>query len=153
MYAILAFLNIAAAGLLFGAMMEVVVADIPLFLELSRDSFIVVHDGIDRRKHPIMPILSVIAIVTSLSELWLYHNSWQMFFSIVGILGIAAVAAISELINVPLNKKIKSSATTSAHGDVFALRTRWIRGHYMRTIAAALSFAAFLIPILLFIQH
>jgi hypothetical protein len=153
MYTVLAFLNIAAAGLLFGAMIEVAVADIPLFLELPRDSFIVVHDGIDRRKHPIMPVLSVIAVATSLGELWVFHDSWQVIFSVVGIIGIAAVAAISELINVPLNKKIKKCTTTSIYGDVFALRTQWIRGHYLRTIAAALSFAAFLIPILLLIQH
>jgi hypothetical protein len=150
MFSLFAFLNLAASGLLLGGMMEVVIADIPLFLKLAAQPFVEVHHGIDSRKHPYMPLLSAIAVLGALGELWFRHSGVQIVCGIIGIIGIATVAGISELFNVPLNGRIKTWESDPSVGDISRMRQLWIRGHYSRTTAAALAFCAFLLIAVVF---
>jgi hypothetical protein len=149
MFALLVLSNILSAGLLTGAMMEVAVADIPMFLELLPETFIVVHRGIDRHKHPYMPAYTIIAIITALGELWFYRSFWEILCIIVGVICILSVGLISELINVPLNRKMHAWASDSAGEEVLlSMRGKWIRAHYLRTAAGILGFFVLLLPLI-----
>src|SRR5262249_39647851 len=118
MFALLVLLNILSAGLLTGGMMEVAVAEIPMFLELLPETFVGVHHVIDRHKHPYMPAYTVIAIITALGELWFYRSFWEILCIIIGIVSILSVGLISELVNVPLNRKIHAWSSGSAGEEV-----------------------------------
>jgi hypothetical protein len=148
MFALLALLNILSTGLLVGAMMEVAIADVPLFLKLPRETFIIVHQGIDRHKHPYMPAYTIITVITALGEVLFYRNFWQVFCLAVGLTSIMSVGIISELINVPLNRKIYAWSSSSTEEDVLVMRDKWIQAHYLRTAAGVLGLIALLLPFL-----
>jgi hypothetical protein len=134
-------------------MMEVAVAVIPMFLELSQEYFVIVHRGIDKRKHPYMPFLTAVALLTAIGEIWFSHNLWQTLSILLGIAGIMAVAIISEFINVPLNRKINAWSSDSASGNLLEVRDKWIQAHYLRTICGAVGFVFLLAPVLTVIQQ
>ena len=148
MFALLILSNILSLGLLTGAMMEVAVADIPMFLELSPEAFVTVFDGIGKRKHPYMPAYCIIAIVTALGELFFYRNLWEVLCVVVGIVSILSVAIITEVIVMPLNHKISAWLSGSVEEDISVMRDKWIWVHYLRTTTGFFGFFVVLLPLL-----
>jgi hypothetical protein len=148
MFALLALLNILSAGLLIGAMMEVAVADIPMFLELSPETFVTVFDGIGKRKHPYMPAYTIIAIVTALGELFFYRNFWEVLCVVVGIVGMLFIAIITEVVIMPLNRKISAWLSGSVRENISVMRDKWVWIHYLRTTTGVFGFFMLLLPLL-----
>ena len=148
MFTLLALLNILSAGLFIGAIMEVAIADIPLFAELSRETFIIVHRGIDRNKHPFMPAYNVTAVITALGELLFYRTFWEVLCIVVGVVSFLFVGIISETINVPLNRKMHAWSPEAGGEDVLVMRDKWIRAHYLRAAGGVFGFVVMLLPLL-----
>ena len=147
MFMLLVLLNILSVGFFTGAMMEVAVADIPMFLELSPEAFVTIFDGVGKYKHPYMPAYCVIAIVTALGELFFYRNFWEVLCVVIGVVCMLSIAIVTEVVIMPLNRKISAWLSGSVEEDISAMRDKWIWIHYLRTMTGIFGFVVLLLPL------
>jgi hypothetical protein len=152
MFVLLVLLNILSVGLFTGAMMEVAVADIPMFLELSPEAFVTVFDGVGKYKHPYMPAYCVIAIATALGELFFYRNLWEVLCVVIGVICMLSIAIVTEMVTMPLNRKISAWLSGSVEEDISAMRDKWIWFHYLRTMTGVFGFLVLLLPLTLVVR-
>lgn len=149
MYNIIVYLNILIMGLVAGTLTEVALANIPMFLELPPELFVATHRILDKQIDNYMPLLTTAAFVTATGELWFSHQYfWQTASTLLGIAGIIALALISHLVNVPLNRKFRSWSSDSLDDNILEMKAKWIRSHRLRTIAGLVAFVSLLVPVL-----
>ena len=143
---ILVLLNIGAVSLLVGGMLEVAIAEIPLFLSLSHENFVHVHGILDNHIDRYMPFTAILAILTAIGELLLSWYSWHSLSLLLGIASLIVVALISQFVNVPLNRKIRVWQPGSPD-SLSCMRTRWIRSHYIRTVLGCIGLVTLVFPL------
>lgn len=151
-YRLLICINLGALCLLLGGMAEVALVEIPLFRRLSHERFVEVHGILDRHMDRYMPAVTGLAVLTGLGELFLGQYGWQTVSIAIGTLCLVAVALISHLVNVPLNRRIRSWQESTST-NLLTLKNTWIRSHYVRTCVGLMSFLLLIIPLILQITH
>ncbi len=145
MYYVLVFLQLVTTGLYVGGLFVVNVAVVPTFATLSPDRYAETHQLLDRYSDPYMPILGFLATLTAIGELWFSH-SWQIGYRLVGLAGLIAIIVISIRIHGPLNRHIRAWKPGSVDEQLTAVRARWIGGHRIRTVIAAICLVSLLLP-------
>lgn len=134
---ILSMLTVGTIGLLAGGLLLVSVSLIPLFVTLPPEQFVFTHKTLDRHMHPYMPSLSALALVMMLAELWLGLQLRQLVGTLIAIGCIVIVALISELINVPLNRKIAHWSPAIPDNQLQHWKRMWYLGHHLVLVAGA----------------
>lgn len=149
-YKILVFFNLIIMGLDIGNLMAVAGAMVPLFLQLSTKDWVKTHIILDRYIDRYMPILTATVFLTAAGELIVNHQHfWQSAFIVIGLVGTAGLALISETVNVPINHKIAAWTFESPEEVLLKMRVKWIRFHWLRSTSALIAFSALIISVLL----
>jgi uncharacterized membrane protein len=139
---VLSVLSVVAAGLAAGVLFGVALANVPGFAALPASGYVRVHQILDRRYEPTMPILVLGAAVADvLLAVPAERTAARILFALGAVL-LLVVALVSQLRNVPL------LATAVRRADPDRLppawpdpRPRWRRWHLVRTAAAVAAFA------------
>jgi uncharacterized membrane protein len=130
------------SGLTAGVLFSVAISVVPAFLGVSPQRYVEMHKLIGRRYDRVMPpmVLTwtlldvVLAVRTGVT-------SSQWLFVVAAVLG-GGVAAVSQLGNVPINRRVKRLPTGPVpHGWVDP-RARWRAWNLVRTHLAVLALAA-----------
>lgn len=138
--------SILGAGLLAGGLVAVAVAVVPLMTTFERPDYLRTHRGLDSHFDPFMPLLNIATLLCATGWLALQPSGWQRIMVALGLVMALVVAGISHLRNRPINQQIAAwdpDRVDPATADA-ALR-RWKALHYLRTAAAILGLAAYVI--------
>jgi uncharacterized membrane protein len=118
-----------AAGVLFSVALSVV----PAFVDLPADRYVELHKLVGRRYDRVMP--AVVLTCTALDVGLVFrvsHEPSRALFILAALLG-AGVAAVSQLGNVPINRRVKSLPAGAVPTDWVDPRPRWRALNLVRT--------------------
>ena len=108
------------------------------------ETFLAIGQAIIRNVAPIMPILTTLAIVSTLPILFLLpqKRSMPFYLTALGFLLILAATLITVLIEVPIDNQIKVWTPSSLPSDWQAIRDRWEFYHTVRSFVSIGSLAS-----------
>lgn len=112
--------------------------------ELSPESFVRFQQVQHVHFARLMPVLMVIAILSSMA--WLVLSRSRMGtpsfrFLALGTLAFVSVAVLTRTVNVPINNQLMTWSASSPPPDVMQIWARWEQVHTVRTFIAVLGFA------------
>ncbi|SBW23170.1 hypothetical protein FDG2_3672 [Candidatus Protofrankia californiensis] len=127
---------VLGAGLLAGSLLAVEKAVVPYFASLPAGRYVPTLTFLDGRFDPFMPwlarvkaVLAVAAIVTAPS------TASRVLFG-AGLACTVGVGAVSEIVNVALNRRIRTWDPDHPPPDWDAVRQRWAQGNRLRLALA-----------------
>lgn len=131
------------SGVLAGVLVAVEIAVVPMLGALPGDRFVQVHRLLDPRFDPLLPRASKIALVAGVALLVVGSDGIvnRVAFALAELC-IVGVALVSELRNVPINRRIDTWDGTDLPAGWQELQTRWFRANRLRTVLAVAGFAA-----------
>jgi hypothetical protein len=129
-------------GGLAGVLAGVELAVVPMLAALPGDRFIEVHRLLDRRFDPTMPRTAQLALITGLTLVIITPGTAGRVAFGLALSAVVAVALISELGNVRMNRRIDSWPPGDPPDGWTVLRAGWARANRVRTAAAAAGFLA-----------
>jgi uncharacterized membrane protein len=109
----------------------------------SPEIFLAIGHRMIRNLAPIMPLLMPAALMSMVPVLLIsYAHEPGVFYATLGGLGLFIVAlAITLLVEVPIDNRIREWTVASLPGDWRQLRSRWARFHVARTFASVAGLA------------
>ncbi|MCH5670865.1 DUF1772 domain-containing protein [Streptomyces gilvus] len=165
---LLTFLGLLGTGIQAGALLMVLYGVCPTFRQLSVPEWMPLHVSLDRSIERYMPAIN---LTTGGATLLLLFTAQDPAVRLLRGLALAcniALALMSELVNVRINKAIArrvaaaAPAAPSATGGILtgsrpdeaderqliAVRERWIHWHQWRTVDIVLGFALLVVGVL-----
>ena len=137
----LAAVAVLGTGILAGVLVSVARAIAPTFLVLPGERYVQVHQLLDRRFDPLMPILSAVTTVQVVVLVVVGDYPVRVLYVTTLVL-IGLMAAVSGVVNVPINRKVLAWDPADPPADWADLRIRWTRWNLARTVCAVGAFAA-----------
>jgi len=135
---------VLCSGTLAGVLFSVARAVVPTFLALPAGPYIKVHQLLDPRFDPLMPRLTGLSMIASLTLVVLSPTAIAGIAWGTGLVLTAAVALISGLRNVPMNQQVLSWDPASPPANWNRLRTSWGKWNTVRTWCAIWAFAIYI---------
>ncbi|MDN3353345.1 anthrone oxygenase family protein [Actinomadura sp. DC4] len=135
-------LFLLGTGALAGVLMAVEMAMVPMLRALGGERWIEVHRLLDPGFDPLMPRVNKIVLAVGLVLIVVVPSTPARVSFGLAAAGIIGVALVSELRNVPMNRRIDGWAAAGLPDDWARLRARWARANRLRTLFAAAGFAA-----------
>jgi uncharacterized membrane protein len=135
-------LVLVASGVVAGVLFSVALGVVPAFLALPPDRYIEVHKLVGRRYDRVMPPLVVTCTVLDLVLAVTADGGPRRALLILAAALGAGVAAVSQLGNVPINRRVKRLPAGGPPPDWPDPRARWRALHLVRTVLALLALAA-----------
>ena len=135
-------LILITAGLATGVLVTGAVALVPCFQALPADLYVQVHQLLDRRIDPLMPILVVLSAGLSLALAFTASTTWRSVLFVVGAVLMAGVAVVSVSTAVPMLRHVRKVDPSNLPADWFDLRKPWGNWHLVRTGLAVGSLLA-----------
>lgn len=135
------FIATACSGIFAGAAVSISVGQQPAAREVGDSTAVALFTPVYRRAAPMQAGLALVGSVSGLIA-WLrgLGAAW-----LVGALLLGSVIPFTLLVIKPVNDELLSPDLDPSSPDVPALLERWARLHRVRTWAATLSFAVFLV--------
>lgn len=146
---ILAMLVVIISGIIAGVMAAVSRAVVPTFAALPADRYVQLHQLLDSRFDPFMPWITRFNLLQGVVMVIVVEPLVPKILTAVGMLLLAAMAVVSELGNVPINRKVLSWDPAQPPTGWSELRSRWARWQHLRSFLAAASFTAVTVAALL----
>jgi hypothetical protein len=153
---VLAGVSLVGSGIQAGALLLVYYGVCPTFRELPVPEWMRLHVSLDRSVEKYMPALNVTTGGTTLVLLFLDQPGPVRLLRIVALAHNIALALMSELVNVRLNKQIAARVLAPVGGpapadevDFDQVRERWIQWHGWRTLVIVTGFVEYAIAVLL----
>lgn len=144
----LSFVNLFLASLLIGAMFGVWLFFNPKGLEGPR--YVMMHHQGIRRMHPAMPALGAVTIVLTAAAAVVARRDGERLALIVGAaVAFLAVAAITRLVNQPINLAMMTWSTAAPPPEWTRLRDTWWRWHLVRLVCGLGGLAGLILAELL----
>jgi hypothetical protein len=140
--AVLIGLFLLGTGTLAGVLTAVEMAMVPMLCALRGERWIEVHRLLDPGFDPLMPRVNKGVLTLGLVLVVIPGPVAARICFGLAVAGIGGVALISELCNVPMNRRIDAWAADGLPDDWDRLRARWARANRLRTLFAAAGFAA-----------
>lgn len=140
-------LAVVCSGLVAGGLTLVALAVVPVFEQLPVADWSGIHRALDRHVDRFMPALTILAIVTGAVAAFLAPGTTLRVVLVAGVAGDVVVAAVSQVLNLPLNREVRGwdpRAPPATAGDV---RRRWVRFHRLRTAAGVAAMALFTVAL------
>ena len=112
--------------------------------QLSRSTYVELHQSTNRTFVPYMPVVVVAAILGGVGlalASGIHTASGQL--SALGALCYVAVIAIGVPTDVRINKQVAGWSIENPPGDWAAVRARWVRFHVIRTLFSVPAFALY----------
>ncbi|MCO6011011.1 DUF1772 domain-containing protein [Actinoallomurus purpureus] len=136
-------LVLVSAGLVTGVLVTGAVALVPCFRALPPDRYVEVHQLLDRRIDPMMPILVVISSALALILTFVAGGTTRSLLFAVGSILMAGVAVVSVSTAVPLLRRhVRKVDPADLPADWYDLRRPWRAWHLIRTLLAVASLLA-----------
>jgi uncharacterized membrane protein len=133
---------LVASGTVAGVLFSVALSVVPAFLDLPPDRYIEVHKLIGRRYDRVMPPLVATSVVLdAVLAATTAGATCRALFASAAVLA-CGVAAVSQLGNVPLNRRVKSIPAGCVPADWDDPRARWRTLNLVRTSLAVLALVA-----------
>jgi uncharacterized membrane protein len=137
------------SGMLAGVLFSVARAVGPMFGGLPADRYVQVHQLLDPRFDPLMPMLCALDMITALAVVVFGPGGPARIAWATGLVLTVAVAVISQSCNVPINRQVASWDPASPPADWSRLRAGWASGNQLRTACAVGAFALYIGAVLL----
>jgi Domain of unknown function (DUF1772) len=137
------------SGIQSGALLMVLLGVCPTLRALSVAEWMPLHVALDRSIERYMPALNITTGVATLALLFMPQPASARLLRVLALTGNVALALMSELVNVRINKFVAARLRTPAaegagirvaERDLIGLRDRWIDWHVWRTVTIAASF-------------
>jgi uncharacterized membrane protein len=135
-------INLVGQALQAGALFMFMAGIVPTFRAFPVPSWLEMHRSMDADIDRFMPKLTVVTILAGLACQAYSQTGEQRVLRALGVLGSLVVVAVSEGVNVPINKVIKrklASADGYVESEMADARVRWIAWHRYRTVASLLA--------------
>jgi uncharacterized membrane protein len=153
-------LGVVGAGIQAGALLMILYGVCPTLRRLPVPDWMRLHVSLDRSIERYMPALNLVTGVVTLILLFLPQEPEVRLLRILALAHNVALAVISELVNVRLNKLVaqRVPALAGPAGDALpddereslsAIRERWITWHGVRTAVIVVGFAEYVVAVLL----
>ncbi len=143
-------LTLLCTGVFVGGMVLVMFAVVPSWYDMSPEQWIGNQQVLGPHIDWYMPVFDGLA---TLGAILLIVFHWPTRLPVItaatGVFGLAAVAIISQLVNVPINRCVRSWSCSAPPPIGLMLRKRWVVWHAVRTSAGLLAFIALLLSTLL----
>ena len=143
MLMLLCFANVLITGLTAGGLAFMTQGVSTATPKLGRRTFTELHQGLCRFADPLMPVQVCASVLTG-AALALLHfirgEPTAAILALVGGVGLAAVIAITVIVNKPINELVDSWSPTRPPDEWVEVRERWNRFHRRRTILCLLGF-------------
>jgi len=143
-------INLFFAGIGAGGLVMVQMVLIPLLNTYPDSESVHLHRQFDSRVDRYMPHSVIASGVAAIVLLVVRHDFSTMASAlrILGVLGSASVAIISESRNKPINRTLKTWSADPVPAEYKMLRRTWDRFHALRTAAGVLAFVFYLAAVL-----
>ncbi|WP_433429276.1 anthrone oxygenase family protein [Nonomuraea sp. CA-141351] len=156
---ILTGISLAGSGVQAGALLMFLFGICPTFRSVDVPDWMRIHTSMDRSIERYMPVLNVVTGGTTLILLFLPQDGVVRLLRVAALICNVALALISELANVRLNKVIarKSLVLVGAGGSsasdetqrMAEIRDRWIAWHWVRTLVITTGFLLYIVAAIL----
>jgi Anthrone oxygenase len=137
---ILTGLFLLGTGSLAGVLISVERAMVPMLNALPGRSWVQVHKLLDPGFDPLMPRVNKVTLAVGVALVALAGPAQARVCFGLSAAGIVGIALVSELRNVPMNRRI--DGWDELPEDWHLLRERWSRANRLRTLLAIAGFAA-----------
>ncbi|MCO1580354.1 DUF1772 domain-containing protein [Crossiella sp. SN42] len=128
-------LVLTGSGLTAGVLFAVAISVVPMFLALPPADYVAVHRLVGRHFDRVMP---PVVLLSALGGLVLAGRTGELAH-LAAALCLAGVSAVSQLGNVPINRRVKSLAGQQLPVRWVDPRRRWRGWHLLRTGLAVLA--------------
>lgn len=158
-------ISLLGSGIQAGALLMVLLGVCPTLLALPVPEWIRLHVALDRSIERYMPALNLTTGGTTLILVLLPQDGEIRGIRIAALACNIALAVMSELVNVRINKQVKkvsdavpaytgvSGSGDGGAGDAGAelvpVRARWVRWHFWRTWVITLGFGLYVLAAVL----
>jgi uncharacterized membrane protein len=142
----LAVASLIGSGIQAGALVMFLLGVCPTLRRLPVPEWLGVHESLDRSIERFMPLLNLFTGGTALALLFFAQDDATRTLRITALCCNIGLALISELVSVPINKRVKKAHAdrgAAAAGDLARLRERWITAHWWRTGVTCAGFGMF----------
>jgi hypothetical protein len=133
---------VVLTGVLAGTLFTVESAIVPTLLSLPGDRWIQVHTGLDSRFDPLMPSINKVSLGICAALVVLADGTAAKTAFALGGAGTVAVALVSELFNVRMNKRIVGFDPDALPAGWTGLRAKWAAANRARTLFALGGFVS-----------
>ncbi len=141
---------LSSAGLFAGGLVMVMCAIVPSWRVMLPEEWVRNQQYVGPYIDRYMPLLDVVAVLSTLLLLrFFWSNFASMVWSITALLGFIAVALISQLVNVPLNRQVRTWPDLALPTHALQLRRGWIIWHAIRTAFGIVAFIALLLAVII----
>jgi uncharacterized membrane protein len=130
------------AGLLFGTAIEQ-----QRLSALDAVGWVIARHSIDAVFGKLLPWVWNSTLLLLFASAYVTHGSGRALFVIAGVLLLLGIA-VTLIFEVPINKQIAAWTPTTMPPNWSSLRDRWVRFHWVRTLAGMAAFACALVPLL-----
>jgi uncharacterized membrane protein len=130
------------AGLLFGTAIEQ-----QRLSALDAAGWVIARHIIDAVFGKLLPWVWNSTLLLLFASAYVTHGSGRAPFVIAGVLLLLGIA-VTLIFEVPINKQIAAWTPTTMPPNWSSLRDRWVRFHWVRTLAGMAAFACALVPLL-----
>lgn len=138
-----ALVALLCTGVAAGVLFAVAVSVVPALAALPPDRYVETHKLLGRNWDPTMPIIVLTATAGHLTLVAVADGAADRVLSGVAAALMLGTAAVSHLLNVPLNRAVKALDPALGVGPGwFDPRPRWRRFHLVRTTFAVLGFTS-----------
>ncbi|HKT03963.1 MAG TPA: DUF1772 domain-containing protein [Rugosimonospora sp.] len=135
----LAIAVLVGAGITAGVMMAVALSIVPAFAALAPERYVETHKLVGRYFDRLMPPLVLTTIVTAVTGAVLAPASASRVLFAAAAVFLGGVSAVSQLGNVPINRRVKALAAGPVPAGWHDPRAAWGRLHLIRTSFAVLA--------------
>nr|WP_042191260.1 DUF1772 domain-containing protein [Kibdelosporangium sp. MJ126-NF4]CEL19951.1 hypothetical protein [Kibdelosporangium sp. MJ126-NF4]CTQ97175.1 hypothetical protein [Kibdelosporangium sp. MJ126-NF4] len=156
---VLAGISLFGCGIQAGALFMFHMGVLPTYKKVDIPTWMRIHVSMDRSIERFMPFLNLTTGVATLALLFMSDSAESVVLRIAGLCCNIALALLSELVNVPINKKVKKAyeavaAPVGAAGGVSVAmddselaghRAYWARANSWRTTVICVGFALYVI--------
>jgi uncharacterized membrane protein len=130
------------AGLLFGTAIEQ-----QQLSALDAQGWVTARQSIDAVFSKLLPWIWNITLLLLFASAYLTHGINRALFMVSGLLLLAGIV-VTLVFEVPINKQIAVWTPSTMPPNWTSLRDRWVRFHWLRTVAGILAFVCALIPLM-----
>jgi uncharacterized membrane protein len=129
------------AGLLFGTAIEQ-----QQLSALDAQGWVTARQSIDAVFSKLLPWIWNSALLLLFASAYLTHSINRALFVVSGLLLLVGIV-VTLIFEVPINKQIAVWTPSTMPPNWTSLRDRWVRFHWLRTVAGIAAFVCALIPL------
>lgn len=137
-------IRVVLAGAVAGGLLVVEIGLVRTVGDLGAVTGVRFHVAYDHYVEWSMPPLTIATLIVGIVDL-VFHAmpAGAKVLSIAGLVALATVAGISQLVNVPMNATMRKWEPGTAPAEYASIRRRWDRAHTLRTLAGQVALVCF----------